>query len=92
MDPIDLRETIIPFSLLEIINQFKKMRRGDTMEILGIERDIIPDLKRILPAGAYRLSNADIMNADSLYFRLWITKTQDQQKENCHVNSRSKQH
>ena len=91
MDPIDLRETIIPFSLLEIINQFKQMRQGDTMEILGIERDIVPDLKRVLPSGAYRMSNADIMNADSLYFRLWITKTHDQQKEKCHVRSRPEQ-
>ena len=92
MFSIDLRETIIPFSLLQIVNQFKRMTVGATMEILGIEEDIISDLKCVLPVGRFELVDAEIMNTDSPYFRLRLKKTGTpniQPKENRHVRIQS---
>ncbi len=88
MFSIDLRETIIPFSLLQIVNQFKHMKIGETMEILGIEEDIISELKRLLPMGKFELENTETMNNDYPYFQLRLKKTGTQNikpKENCHV-------
>jgi TusA-related sulfurtransferase len=49
MDSFDLRHAIIPFSLLEITNHFKKMEAGEVMEIIGSDADITTIVKRILP-------------------------------------------
>ncbi len=95
MFSIDLRETIIPFSLLQIVNQFKRMKIGETMEILGVEKNIISDLKSVLPAGKFELVDAETMNTDSPYFRLRLKKTDTQNikpKENCHVGNQFEQH
>jgi hypothetical protein len=92
MFSIDLRETIIPFSLLQIVNQFKRMTVGATIEILGIEEDIISDLKCVLPVGTFELVDAETMNTDSPYFRLLLKKTGTpniQTKENRHVRIQS---
>ena len=49
MVTFDLRETIIPFSLLQICNYFKQMKVGDVIEILSPDAGIEKDLKCILP-------------------------------------------
>ncbi|MGB5985292.1 MAG: hypothetical protein WBG37_08295 [Desulfobacterales bacterium] len=88
MFSIDLRKTIIPFSLLQIVNHFKRMQTGDTIEVLGIEEDIIADLKNVLPGGKFELLDVESMNTDKHYFRLWLKKIDTfnpQPKENCHV-------
>lgn len=95
MFSIDLRETIIPFSLLQIANHFKRMETGETMEIRGIEEDIISDLKRVLPVRTFELRKTETFTSDSPYFRLRLTKTGTQNikpKENCHVRSQSEHH
>lgn len=53
MDPIkmttfDLRETIIPFSLLQICNHFKRMKPGEVLEVLCCDAAIEKDLRCIL--------------------------------------------
>lgn len=55
----DLREKLIPFSLLQITNAFRKMAPGDEMEILAgsrsFETAIFKDIMRILPREDYEL-------------------------------------
>jgi TusA-related sulfurtransferase len=46
----DLREAIIPFSLLQITNLFYRMPAGETIEIIGNDASIAEDLQRILSA------------------------------------------
>lgn len=95
MFSIDLRETIIPFSLLQIAHQFKRMETGESLEILGIEEDIISDLKRVLPVETFELRKIETFNSDSPYFRLRLKRTGTpniKPKENCHVRSRSEHH
>ena len=95
MHTIDLRETIIPFSLLQITHRFKRMQAGDAIEIIGIDENVITDLKNLLPASNCELIMAEAMSTRSPYFRLWLKKTKTRNikpKENCHVSNRSEQH
>lgn len=92
----DLSEAIIPFSLLQIVRRFKRMKTGETMEVSGVAEDIIPDLMSVLPSGKFELIGTEAMSADSSRFRLRFKKTDnmntDKQKERCHVSKRSEQH
>ncbi len=74
MVTIDLSETIIPFSLLQIVSEFKRMKTGETVEILGVDEDIIPDLMNVLPAFKFELIGTESMSADSSNFRLRFKK------------------
>ncbi len=56
MKQFDLRDTIVPFTLLEVINHFNGMACGDRMEILSDDTASIADLRSILPPGAFELS------------------------------------
>ncbi len=93
MYTFDLSEAIIPFSLLQIVSQFKRMKTGETMEVLGVAEDIIPDLISVLPAGKFELMGTETMSADSSSFRLRFNKIDhmktDKPKERCHVSKRS---
>jgi TusA-related sulfurtransferase len=93
MYTIDLSEAIIPFSLLQIINQLKCMKTGDILEILGVDEDIIPDLTTVLPAFSFELIGTEAMSADSSNFRLRFKKIEnlntDKPKERCHDSNRS---
>ena len=65
MVTFDLREKLIPFSLLQITNLFRKMRPGEELEILAgscpVEAAIFRDVMRILPRDDYDLiSQEDI--------------------------------
>jgi hypothetical protein len=95
MDTIDLSEAIISFSLLKIINRFKRMKTGETIEILGVDENILPDLKSILPEGKFELIGTEAMCADSSYSRLRLKKTDtvntNKSKEKCHVSNRFEQ-
>ena len=55
MDSFDLRETVIPFSLLQITNHFKQMKSGDVIEIIFRDANIVRDLNSILPESEYEL-------------------------------------
>lgn len=96
MYTIDLSEAIIPFSLLQIVSQFKRMKAGETMEILGVDEDIIPDLMSVLPAFNFELIGTESMSADSFKFKLRFKKVDnvntDKPKETCHDSNRSEQH
>ncbi len=95
MDTIDIRETIIPFSLLQITNHFKRMNAGTSIEIVGTDENIISELKNLLPEASYELTIAETISAANPCFKLWLKKTKTQNirpKENCHVSNRPERH
>jgi TusA-related sulfurtransferase len=55
METIDIRNTLIPFSLLQISNLFKQMRPGETLEIIVDETSTAADLERILSGSDFHL-------------------------------------
>jgi len=63
MVKLDLRETLIPFSLLQITNAFRKMKPGEEMEILAgvttIDAALLKDIRLILPPSKYDLHFAE---------------------------------
>ena len=59
METFDLRDTIIPFSLLQIANYFQHMKLGEEIEIYGNDAGIAQDLKNILPASAVTICPVD---------------------------------
>jgi TusA-related sulfurtransferase len=59
MVSFDLRETLIPFSLLQIANTFRAMKPGEEMEVVSgvtpTDRAILKEVIRILPQAEYDL-------------------------------------
>jgi len=80
MFSIDLRESIIPFCLLLIVNQFKRMTTGEMIEVLDITEKTITDLKNVLPAGEYKIIRMERMRSESPGFRLGIEKIAPRQR------------
>jgi len=80
MVKIDLREKLIPFSLLEITNVFRKMQPGEEMEILAsgspVEVAIFQDVLRILPRDEYDLISQQGVSKEESVTRLRIRKKQ----------------
>jgi len=72
---LDLRGTIIPFSLLEISNVCKQMQPGETFEVIGEDSGIIAELSRILPEPDFRLSKTDLPNPCDHGVRIRIYKS-----------------
>jgi tRNA 2-thiouridine synthesizing protein A len=46
---IDMQNTIVPFSLLQIANHFKQMRTGEVIRVVGADRSLVDALKKLLP-------------------------------------------
>jgi len=80
MVTFDLREKLIPFSLLEITNVFRKMQPGEEMDILAgscpVEVAIFQDVMRILPRDEYDLISRQSVNGEDSVTRLRIRKKQ----------------
>lgn len=74
MKSFNLRDTIIPFSLLQIANHFQRMKAGDEIEIIGNDPGIESDIKRILPLSEYRVVAVDKQQVNSRNFRLRLKK------------------
>ncbi len=57
MVTFDLRETLIPFSLLQIANVFRAMKPGEVMEVISgmtpVDAATLNDVLRILPITEY---------------------------------------
>lgn len=74
----DLREKLIPFSLLQISNNFREMQPGDEMEILAsdcpIQAAIFKDVMRILPKSDYELLSRNDFTGDEPVKRLRLKK------------------
>ena len=74
----DLRETLIPFSLLEITNVFRGMKPGEEMEIFAgithIDAAILKDVLLILPQTDYDLISRENRVGDNPVIRLKLRK------------------
>lgn len=55
MFKLDLRNGVTPFSLLQVINLFRRMKPGEALEILGNDQDLRQDLKRILSEASFQV-------------------------------------
>jgi TusA-related sulfurtransferase len=51
----DMRNTIVPFALLNVSHAFSELKSGETMEILVGDLDTKKDLFKLLPASHYEL-------------------------------------
>ena len=90
----DLRETLIPFSLLQVANAFREMKPGEEIEIFAgvtpIDAAILKDVLLILPRADYDLISKENRVSDEPVTRLILRKKQSlkthQQKgdSSCH--------
>lgn len=80
MDVFDLRETLIPFSLLQVTNAFKALAPGEVMEIVAGDVGIAADLERILPADQYQIVFNEPVDDHGPSIRLRLKKTNHQRR------------
>ena len=90
MVSFDMRDALIPFSLLQIANAFRRMGPGEVMEILADDAEIRTDLQRILPLDTYDIFFfSEAANAGRSSYRLrlrkYTTANSLTQKEDHHV-------
>jgi TusA-related sulfurtransferase len=71
---LDLRGTIMPFSLLKISQALRVIEPGDSLEVLWSDPDTPADLFKILPHNAYELVGMDRVEEKDPYFRLMLLK------------------
>jgi tRNA 2-thiouridine synthesizing protein A len=71
---LDLRGTIMPFSLLKISQALRVIEPGDSLEVLWSDPDTPADLFKILPHNAYELVGMDRVEEKDSYFRLMLLK------------------
>jgi len=76
MHTFDLRNTIIPFSLLRIINLFKGMSPGDTIEVLWSDPSMPSDLLKVLPADTHTVIMLKEIQGDDPGFRMRLKKNE----------------
>ena len=89
----DLRETLLPFSLLQITNLFREMKPGEEMQIFAgvsrIDATILRDVMLILPRTDYDLLAKENLDGDDPVTRLRLRKkkplTTYQPKGDYHV-------
>ena len=74
MHSFDLRETLTPFSVLQVTNHFAAMETGEEMEIIGNDIEIYQDLKIILPASDYELISKEFKTPGKGDFRVTLKK------------------
>jgi len=71
----DLRDAIVPFSLLDIRHRFKEMRPGDSLVILWSDPAAADDLMRVLPAACLETVSKSEIHEPSGGFRMELIKT-----------------
>jgi TusA-related sulfurtransferase len=71
---LDLRGTLMPFSLLKISQALRGIAPGDSLEVLWSDPDTPADLFKILPQNAYELIGMDRVEEKDPYFRLMLLK------------------
>jgi TusA-related sulfurtransferase len=71
---LDLRGTLMPFSLLKISQSLRGIAPGDSLEVLWSDPDTPADLFKILPHNAYELVGMDRVEEKDPYFRLMLLK------------------
>ena len=74
MRQFDLRDTIIPFSLLQVTNHFNKMQSGESMEIICGDPGPAQDLQSILPQARFEVVSVDGNKEKDAGYRTVIRK------------------
>ena len=74
MDSYDIRDTIIPFSLLQVTNRLRQMKLGERLEIIYSDPGIEIDLKSLLPQSEYRMTIAGTSMSNQKDFQMTIQK------------------
>ena len=74
MVTFDLRETIIPFSMLQICNYFKQMKTGDVIEIISFDAGIEKELKCILPESACETTFKPLPTTERTEYCIYLRK------------------
>ena len=76
MHTFDFRNTIVPFSLLDLRQHFKEMRPGDSLEVLWSDPSSVDDLLRVLPAGCVEIaSKGEVLDPSGVGIRVELIKT-----------------
>ena len=75
MHRFDLRHTIIPFSLLRIMNIFKEMMPDESIEVEWSEPQASEDLLKVLPKDAYDVLRIETIEGDEGGYRMRLKKT-----------------
>ena len=75
MESFDLRDTLAPFSMLQVVNHLPRMEAGDELEILGDDEETRTDLKTILPAAGCELVSEEEDSPSRGQFRIIFRKT-----------------
>jgi len=71
----DIRNALIPFSLLKISNAFKGMKPGDVMEVITNDAGIAYDLQRLLPNAGQITLTSQVMGPEGPVVRFNLKKT-----------------
>jgi TusA-related sulfurtransferase len=77
MDVFDLRNAIVPFSLLDIRQRFKQMRPGESLVVLWSDSAAADDLLRVLPQSALKTVTRIEVHGEPAFFRVELIKTQE---------------
>lgn len=76
VETFDLRESIIPFSLLQISNYFRMMESGEYIEVIGSDETITKDLKSILAKFKYEAQYMQKPDAKTSDFCIRLRKVE----------------
>ena len=96
MKSFDLRDTIVPISLLRISNYLGEMNPGETLEIICSDPDLVEDLNYLLSEPAYEFMSLEKVKASGPEFRIVLKKSKTlssrKAKGGNHVRYRFEQH
>jgi TusA-related sulfurtransferase len=73
---LDLRSAIVAFSLLKVIQAFKMMDPGETLEVCGSDPDTPADLFKVLPHSSYELISLEEVADEAPVYHLTLVKKQ----------------
>jgi len=71
---LDLRGLINPFALLVASKAFKKLKAGETIEIIGSSPEFANDLLKVLPACSFEILSSEIVEEKHAEFRILLKK------------------
>ena len=73
---LDLRGTIVPFSLLKVTREFKLMNPGEKLEVFLSDPETPADLFRVLPDSSYELEGLEEPTDEDPSYRITLVKKQ----------------
>ncbi len=77
---LDLRNAIVPFSLLKVIQALKMMGPGETLEVFWSDPDTPADLFKVLPDSAYDLISLEEIGDGEPSYKITLAKKQPEKR------------